>query len=1174
MRLTPITCALLLAWAATADAVVPPSQAFGLAPPPATALLHFDALDTGKLAGEDQLAAALAQPYRYAVAHAIKGYAVVKGGNQGGTWTELPDGRWLWQLAIDADNATSVDVGFARFRLPHGAELWFSDAERKVVHGPYTDADNPRAGGLSLPMVPGDQARLELVVSAEQRDFVTLELARVSQGYRGLDGDASNKSGTCNLDTICNEGNAWRDQIRSVGRYTFSSGGSSFLCTGQLVNRSSGDGDPLFLTANHCMSTQAEAATLVVYWKYENPSCRTVNTGANGTVLPLSTAAATQSGASLVATYAPSDSTLLRLNAAPPAAADAFWSGWDRRDIVPANAVGIHHPAGHEKRISFENDPLSLADYEPSPGGNATTHLKITDWDVGTTEGGSSGSGIWNAEKRLVGTLHGGFAACGNNDSDYYGRLYTGWTGGGTAASRLSDHLAPSGTAPEVLDGRGTCNAPSVVLTASADPVVAGSDVTYTATATGGSGNYTYSWDIEGDGTQDKTTLSNTLLARYDREAQFNLVLRVRDGAGCEISTQRAINVVAPRVRLSSAISPPVQVCGDGDSVIEPGERWRLIADLINSGARPTASDALGLFAKSAADSVAGAPRDGFGYAVTDSSQAGQCSYQFLDISSSAALPLTASGTAPASDDGRTGVLDVSGTNSFNFYGQTVSQVVMSTNGYLGTSAGTTGGDYNNVCGAVPDADNNGSRMQVLHDDLVVGTGGGLRAAFFTQCPRPSEVGPAAQRCLVFQWNNMGLYSGAATSPTGDFDFQIVVYPQTWQLIYQFRNSIPSGGDSATIGILNPGVSGQQLKFSCNQGALTPNRAVCFYHPQNLPPASADISKLRMESPLVQLGALAPNSTQQVSTVFAIDAAAACGSRFRVGFTGTADANYGNYLTQPYEFLIGDGANCNTSTSCPLSIAPTISLRPGAFYNPKRAGNGLIAHVVPVSGQLPVFFGAWYTGSPSRNPVWYIIQGAVQDNQVVAPILRFTRNTAAPAFSVNGVAIGSARVQFIDNEHVLLNYSFDGGASGSEILTHAFQGLSAGSPNRTGAWFYPQEDGWGQTYDSYVAGGAGREFIATYLYDNAGAASWVLTDGVASDTGDLATSAYRVHCPGCGWTEFLDTATPAGTMRRNFVAPNSATLSTSFTLPAPTSGSWNRNAIPISILTPVLPQSP
>jgi lysyl endopeptidase len=1168
MRLSHLFLALLLAGGAAAAAPLP--AGLDLPPVPQTAVLQFDALDRAKIDLEDLRAQDRPAPFRYALAHPVDSVKLGAEDNLGGHWSQLPDGRWLWRLPIRADHAVSIDLYFKRWRLPQGAELWFSDAKRSVVHGPYTDANNPREGGLALPLVPGAEALVELVLPADKRALLALELGHVSHGYRSA-ADAL-KSGSCNIDTICTEGDAWREQIRSVGRYTFSSGGSGFLCTGQLLNRGSGDRAPLLLTANHCLATDAEAATVVVYWKYESPTCRTVNSGDNGSALPISLAAASQSGASLVATYAPSDMTLLRLNQAPPAAADAFWSGWDRRNLAPSSGVAIHHPQGHEKRISIENDPLTISDYEPSPGGNATTHLKVFDWDAGTTEGGSSGSGIWNADKRLVGTLHGGFAACGNSDADYYGRLFTSWAGGGSAASRLSDHLDPAAANLETLDGRGSCDAPVVALATSGDPVVAGSDMTYSVTATGGSGGYRYAWDIDGDGVYDKeNATASTLVARYNRETQFNASVRVSDSSGCTTTVQRAVSVIGHRIRLASSLGQPAEVCGDGDSTIEPGERWRLTADLTNAGERASGAEALSLFTKSTSDSVASAPSDGFGYRVTNSTLGAQCGYQFIDITDQVpALQLTAASSVSASDDGRTGVLDLAAVNgSFNFYGQTVSQVVMSTNGYIGTSAATTGGDYQNRCDGNFANDDNGSRLAVLHDDLVAGS---LRWASYAQCPRPSEVAPSNQRCLVFQWNDMGLYSGSGATPTGDFDFQAVIYPQTWQIVYQYRNQVPDNGDGATVGIADPSAGGRLLNASCDEPAVSAPRAVCFYHPQNLPPASADLAKLRMENPLIAVGAMAPGATQQVSTFFALDPTTSCGSRYRIGLAGSVDDQSGNFLNSTREFLVGAASNCNVSNNCAVSVPPTVNLRPGAFFNPRRPGNGLVSHVVPVQGQLPVFFAAWYTGAADRTPIWYIVQGRVQDNQVVAPILKVTRNTAASGFSVQRESVGNATVQFVSPERIVFNYYLESTLEGgTEILTHGFQGLSAAAPNRTGTWFYAQEDGWGQTYDSYVTGGLARDFITTYLYDASGQPRWVLTDGLASDTGNLPTKSFRIHCPSCGWFDFFDSEQSAGTMRRSWVAPNSGTLSTGFALPAPMSGTWNRSEIPISLLTPVQP---
>jgi len=146
--------ALILA-AGSAIAAPPPKQVLTLQPAPAIATLQFGALDTDKLGREDADAARAQLPFRYAVAHPVKAVAVSADKSVGGDWQLLSDGRLLWRLAIKADSAVSIDVGFSRWHLPQGAELWFSDSKRSVIYGPYTDANNPRSGGLSLPLVPG-----------------------------------------------------------------------------------------------------------------------------------------------------------------------------------------------------------------------------------------------------------------------------------------------------------------------------------------------------------------------------------------------------------------------------------------------------------------------------------------------------------------------------------------------------------------------------------------------------------------------------------------------------------------------------------------------------------------------------------------------------------------------------------------------------------------------------------------------------------------------------------------------------------------------------------------------------------------------------------------------------------------------------------------------------------
>ncbi|MBD3222870.1 T9SS type A sorting domain-containing protein, partial [bacterium] len=105
-----------------------------------------------------------------------------------------------------------------------------------------------------------------------------------------------------------------------------------------------------------------------------------------------------------------------------------------------------------EKAISFEDDPTTTTSYlgTSSPGNG--THIRVADWDDGTTEPGSSGSPLYSPDGHIVGQLHGGYAACGNDLADWYGRVSVSWNGGGTGSSRLSDWLDPLGLAPQTLD--------------------------------------------------------------------------------------------------------------------------------------------------------------------------------------------------------------------------------------------------------------------------------------------------------------------------------------------------------------------------------------------------------------------------------------------------------------------------------------------------------------------------------------------------------------------------------------------------------------------------------------------------------------------------------------------------------------------------------------------------
>ncbi|RKX26205.1 MAG: hypothetical protein DRP47_08585, partial [Candidatus Zixiibacteriota bacterium] len=146
-----------------------------------------------------------------------------------------------------------------------------------------------------------------------------------------------------------------------------------------------------------------------------------------------------------------SDFGLLELAEVPPDSYSVYYAGWSRVDEPSEWSVGIHHPSGDIKKISFDNDPSISANYGGSSGGS---HWKVGAWDDGTTEPGSSGSPLFDHNHRVTGQLHGGTASCEQPYSpDYYGKFAKSWDYGATSSSRLKDWLDPDNTSVTVLDG-------------------------------------------------------------------------------------------------------------------------------------------------------------------------------------------------------------------------------------------------------------------------------------------------------------------------------------------------------------------------------------------------------------------------------------------------------------------------------------------------------------------------------------------------------------------------------------------------------------------------------------------------------------------------------------------------------------------------------------------------
>ena len=370
-------------------------------------------------------------------------YEVSVAASASGSWVRASgDGASVWRLRVSAPGSVSLNLGFDRYRMPPGGRLFLYTPDRQTVLGPFTEADNESHGQLWTPILPGDELVIEVQVPARRERELQLGLGSVNRGFRDLPPKPEGDQGECNVDVVCSAGDDWRSQIRSVGFLTIS---GRTTCSGVLVNNTASDLKPYLLTANHCSADSRSAASVVVYWNYESESCGDRSGGSKADF---------QSGAYLRATHSESDVTLLELDDPAVSASSLHWAGWDASTANPTSGVGIHHPSGGEKSISVDDDAMmttNLGWSYPDPDGS---YVRVGDWDQGTTEGGSSGSPLFDQDGFVVGLLSSGWAACGNDKSDWYGRLSSAWAGGGTSGSRLSDWLDPDDSDASSLAGR------------------------------------------------------------------------------------------------------------------------------------------------------------------------------------------------------------------------------------------------------------------------------------------------------------------------------------------------------------------------------------------------------------------------------------------------------------------------------------------------------------------------------------------------------------------------------------------------------------------------------------------------------------------------------------------------------------------------------------------------
>ena len=400
-------------------------------------------------------------PWRFGHKHQVN-YSL----NNSGSWTDVHNGR-VWRIRFRSKNALTMNFIFEDMYIPQGAHIHMYNAQKTAYIGAYTAQNNSPSKILGTDILAGDDVIIEYFEPLHAAGEGTLTVAEVVHGYRSISIHENevmkglNDSGNCNRDVRCLTDNEplWVDESHAVAMIVVNGNGS---CTGTLVNNTAEDGTPYFLTANHCLGNPATWA-FRFKWISPNPICAQ-NTNSSNVANP--TQYQTMNGSVLRASNAGSDFALVEitnLDLATAAAWGLFYAGWDRSGDPVTAAIGIHHPSGDIMKYSRENNALVPEVWQ------GAQCWRVSNWDEGVTEPGSSGSALFDYNHRIIGQLFGGQAACSgtndNNTPDWYGRFDISWDGP-NSSSRLRDWLDPSNSAPFVLDGFDP-NQPSVAVDAS-----------------------------------------------------------------------------------------------------------------------------------------------------------------------------------------------------------------------------------------------------------------------------------------------------------------------------------------------------------------------------------------------------------------------------------------------------------------------------------------------------------------------------------------------------------------------------------------------------------------------------------------------------------------------------------------------------------------------------------
>jgi PKD repeat protein len=376
-----------------------------------------------------------------------------------GEWTFIDSlDLKVWQISIKSELPAKLVFYFSNFEPGENGKLFAISENKKLFTGAFTKRSKSSQSEFAFPCDFSDSTIILQFETTSQSTDYNIVLTEIGIIEKNNLRTGFGASGDCEVNVNCTEeGDSWKFVKQGIARVLVKQGSSLFYCSGTLINNTLKDFTPYFLTANHCgdAATASDYNKWVFDFNYQAEGCENPTTEPDPSSIV---------GASLKAsgaTYSGSDFKLLELNQDVPADFEPFFNGWTLAEVIGSSGTCIHQPQGDIKKIStYTTSPISVDYDQEIPNSNANywmVYWNETTNGHGVTEGGSSGSPLFDENGYIIGSLTGGRAFCDSPDEpDFFGKFYKSWQQNGTNNTKqLQPWLDPLDSGITSLEGMG-----------------------------------------------------------------------------------------------------------------------------------------------------------------------------------------------------------------------------------------------------------------------------------------------------------------------------------------------------------------------------------------------------------------------------------------------------------------------------------------------------------------------------------------------------------------------------------------------------------------------------------------------------------------------------------------------------------------------------------------------